>query len=162
MRRASAVRGVDLTCVRSTVRPLTPPYLHPTGYPCRVGHVDGPIVQGREDVAVRSTSCISFFAPPPREDLLEVPDYGAEDEVLCSSAGLWWPDPTEQELENLNGAGADPTKQELENLNGAGADPTEQELENLNGAGANPTEQELENLNGAGSREFEFGILPRG
>ncbi|RRT38460.1 hypothetical protein B296_00056706 [Ensete ventricosum] len=43
-------------------------------------------------------------------------------------------DPTEQELGNLNGAGADPTEQELGNLNGAGADPTEQELGNLNDA----------------------------
>ncbi|RWW06327.1 hypothetical protein GW17_00030354 [Ensete ventricosum] len=29
-------------------------------------------------------------SPPPRKDLLEVPDYGAEDEVLCLAAGPWW------------------------------------------------------------------------
>ncbi|RRT38810.1 hypothetical protein B296_00052591 [Ensete ventricosum] len=91
--------------------------------------------------------------PPHREDLLEVPDEGAEDEVLCLAAGSWWlwtrADPTEHELGNLNGAGADPTEHELGNLNGAGADQTEQELGNLNGAGADPTEHELRNLNGA-------------
>ncbi|RWV80114.1 hypothetical protein GW17_00058657 [Ensete ventricosum] len=84
-----------------------PPYLHPTSFPRRVGHVDGPVVPGCEDVT------------------------------------------TEQELRNLNGAGAYPTEQELGNSNGARADLTEQELVNLNGAGAYPIEQELGNLNGA-------------
>ncbi|RWW02297.1 hypothetical protein GW17_00034632 [Ensete ventricosum] len=68
----SDVRSVDLTCVRSAVRPLMPPYLHPTDCPRWVGHVGGPVVRGHEDVATRSTSVISFFLP--REDLLEVPD----------------------------------------------------------------------------------------
>ncbi|RRT32744.1 hypothetical protein B296_00049245, partial [Ensete ventricosum] len=75
--------------------------------------------------------------------------------------------PTEQELGNLNGAGADPTEQELENLNGelenlngAGADLTEQDLGNLNGAGADPTEQELRNLNLGFCREGELDTNP--
>ncbi|RRT64031.1 hypothetical protein B296_00027060 [Ensete ventricosum] len=55
--------GVDLTCVRSTVRPLMPPYLRQTGFPRRVGHIGGPVARGREDVAARSTSAISFFPP---------------------------------------------------------------------------------------------------
>ncbi|RWW24204.1 hypothetical protein GW17_00011528 [Ensete ventricosum] len=37
--------GVDLTCVRSTVRSLAPPYLRPTSFPRRVSHVDGPVVR---------------------------------------------------------------------------------------------------------------------
>ncbi|RWW16452.1 hypothetical protein GW17_00019668 [Ensete ventricosum] len=58
------VRGVDLTCVRSAVRPLTPPYLLQTDFPRRVGHVGGLVVRGHDDVATRSTSTISFFPPP--------------------------------------------------------------------------------------------------
>ncbi|RRT76857.1 hypothetical protein B296_00025881 [Ensete ventricosum] len=170
---ASAGKGVGLTCVRPTVRPLAPPYLRPASFPYRVGHVGGPVVRGRADVATGSPSAVSFS--PPREDLLEVPDEGAEDEVLCLAA---WPlvaldyvssrigivperelgnlnsagaDSTEQELGNLNGAGTDSARQKLGNLNSAGADPTEQELGNLNGAGADPTEQELGNLNGVGA-----------
>ncbi|RWW49637.1 hypothetical protein BHE74_00044171 [Ensete ventricosum] len=130
-----------------------PPYLHPTSFPHRVDHVNGPVVQGREDMV------------------------GAEDEVLCLAAGPWWlwtslewelrnlngagADPTEQELGNSNGARADPTEQELGNLNSTRADITEQELENLNGAGADLTEQELGNLNGAGAdpTEQELGNL---
>ncbi|RZS15487.1 hypothetical protein BHM03_00047329 [Ensete ventricosum] len=118
---------------------------------------------------------LPYHSSPPREDLLEVPDEGAKDEVLCLAAGPWnWngagvdssehelrnldgvgADPTEHELGNLNGAGADPTGHELGNLNGAGADPTEHELGNLNGAGADPTEHELGNLNGAGADPTE-------
>ncbi|RWV84675.1 hypothetical protein GW17_00053591 [Ensete ventricosum] len=84
MRRAFAGRGVDLTCVRSAVRPLAPP-VYPTGYLRRVGHVGGPAVRGCDDLATRSAFVISFF--PSREDLLEAPDEGAEDEVLCLTAG---------------------------------------------------------------------------
>ncbi|RWV86351.1 hypothetical protein GW17_00051772 [Ensete ventricosum] len=47
--------GFDLTCARSVVRPLAPPYLHPTSFPRRVGHVDGPVVRGREDVMANSS-----------------------------------------------------------------------------------------------------------
>ncbi|RWW15140.1 hypothetical protein GW17_00021039, partial [Ensete ventricosum] len=55
---------------------------------------------------------------PPWEDLLEVPDEGAEDEVLCLAAGPWWLwTSPEWELWNLNGAGADPIEQELGSLN---------------------------------------------
>ncbi|RWW49568.1 hypothetical protein BHE74_00044243 [Ensete ventricosum] len=70
-------------------------------------------------------------------------------------------DPTEQELENSNGARADPTEQELRNWNSLGANMTEHELGNLNGAGADPTEQELGNLNGARAdpTEYELGNL---
>ncbi|RWW50646.1 hypothetical protein BHE74_00043076, partial [Ensete ventricosum] len=56
--RVCRVRGVDFTCARSTVRPLTPPYLRQTDFPHRVNHVDGPIVRGREDVTAISTSAI--------------------------------------------------------------------------------------------------------
>ncbi|RWV80847.1 hypothetical protein GW17_00057809 [Ensete ventricosum] len=54
-------------------------------YLCQVGHVGGPAVRGYDDLAARSAFVISFF--PSREDLLEAPDEGAEDEVLCLSAG---------------------------------------------------------------------------
>ncbi|RWW54432.1 hypothetical protein BHE74_00038997 [Ensete ventricosum] len=37
-------------------------------------------------MAAKSPSIISF--PPPREDLLEAPDWGAEDEVLQRAVGL--------------------------------------------------------------------------
>ncbi|RWW50864.1 hypothetical protein BHE74_00042841 [Ensete ventricosum] len=36
-----------------------PPYLHPAGCPCRVGHVGGPTVRGYDDVATRSAFVIS-------------------------------------------------------------------------------------------------------
>ncbi|RRT35276.1 hypothetical protein B296_00047108 [Ensete ventricosum] len=45
----------------------------------RVNHVVGPAVRGRRDVTARSTFVISS---PPREDLLETPNLGAEDEVM--------------------------------------------------------------------------------
>ncbi|RZS27717.1 hypothetical protein BHM03_00061239 [Ensete ventricosum] len=74
VRHASAGKGVDLTCVRSVVRPLGirpylcqvgrtvagTPYVHPTSFPRRVGHVGGPVVRGREDVAARSSFAISI------------------------------------------------------------------------------------------------------
>ncbi|RWV76948.1 hypothetical protein GW17_00062298 [Ensete ventricosum] len=81
-------KGVDLTCVRSVVRPLAPPYLRPTCFPHRVGHVGRPVVRGRKDVAARSSFALSFF--PSREELLEVPDEGAEDEFWCLAADPWW------------------------------------------------------------------------
>ncbi|RRT45290.1 hypothetical protein B296_00032273 [Ensete ventricosum] len=105
---ASAGKGVGLTCVRPAVRPLAPPYLHPTSFPRRVGHVGGPVVRGRADVMAGSPSVISFFP-------------AGKTFSRC---------PMRRELGNLNSAGADPTEQELGNLNSAGADPTEQELGN--------------------------------
>ncbi|RWW56287.1 hypothetical protein BHE74_00037011 [Ensete ventricosum] len=59
VRHASTGKGVGLTCVRSTARPLVPPYLRPTSFPRRVDHVDGPVVRGSEDVAARSSYAIS-------------------------------------------------------------------------------------------------------
>ncbi|RRT34685.1 hypothetical protein B296_00036460 [Ensete ventricosum] len=145
--------GFGLTCARSVVRPLAPPYLRPTSFLRRVSHVGGPVVQGREDVVARSSFAISFF--PPWEDLLEVPDEGAEDERELRNLNAAGADPTEQELRSLNGARADPTEQELGNWNGVGADPTEQELGNLNDARADPIEHELGNWNGAGADPTE-------
>ncbi|RZR94336.1 hypothetical protein BHM03_00023026 [Ensete ventricosum] len=140
---AFCVRGVDFTCVRSAVRPLTSPYLYPTSFPRRVDHVSGPIVRGHEDVAARSTSVISFFPTPPGKtfsrcpirvlnirscaqllacgDVRLVPSGGSGTDRAKRSSGI---DPTEQGLGNLIGAGADLTEQELGNLIGAGADPT--------------------------------------
>ncbi|RWW10226.1 hypothetical protein GW17_00026239, partial [Ensete ventricosum] len=54
------VRGVDLICARSAVRPLMTPYLRQTDFPRRVGHIDGLVIRGSEDVAARSTSVISL------------------------------------------------------------------------------------------------------
>ncbi|RWV96564.1 hypothetical protein GW17_00040712 [Ensete ventricosum] len=59
MRRAFAGGGVDLTCVRSAVRPLAPP-VYPTGYLRQVGHVGGPAVRGCDDLAARSAFVISW------------------------------------------------------------------------------------------------------
>ncbi|RRT62494.1 hypothetical protein B296_00018194 [Ensete ventricosum] len=84
MRRAFAGGGADLTCVRLAVRPLAPP-VYPADYLRQVGHVGGPAVRGCDDLAARSAFVISFF--PSREDLLEALDEGAEDEVLCLTAG---------------------------------------------------------------------------
>ncbi|RZS08518.1 hypothetical protein BHM03_00039492 [Ensete ventricosum] len=81
--------GFSLTSARSTARPLAPPYLRRTSFPRWVDHVGGPVVRRSDDVAARSLCAISFF--PPREDPLEVPDEGAEDEVLCLAAGSRWP-----------------------------------------------------------------------
>ncbi|RZS08766.1 hypothetical protein BHM03_00039783 [Ensete ventricosum] len=117
VRDASTGEGIDLTCVRLAVRPLgyrpylcqvgrttagvsalpvpgrphdlAPLYLRPTSFPFWVGHVGGLVVRRSNDVAARSLCAISFF--PPGEDLLEVPDEGAEDEVLCLAAGSRWP-----------------------------------------------------------------------
>ncbi|RWW44500.1 hypothetical protein BHE74_00049732 [Ensete ventricosum] len=151
---ASTGKGVGLTCVRPVVRPVAPPYLRPASFPRWVGHVGGPVVRGRADVAVGSPSAISFFLP--WEDLLEVLDEGAEDGVFGSS----WAGQTEQELRNLNGAEADPTERGLGNLNSAGADPTERGLGNLNGATrADPIEHGLGNGAGADSTERRLGNL---
>ncbi|RRT53697.1 hypothetical protein B296_00027879 [Ensete ventricosum] len=147
--------GFGLTCAKSATRPLAPPYLRPTSFPRWVGHVGGPFVRRSDDVVARSLCVISFF-PHPREDLLEVSDQGAEDEILCLAAGSrhepgnWndvGADPTEQELGNWDVARADPTEQELGNWDVTRADPTEQELRNWDVARADPTEQELGNWN---------------
>ncbi|RWW63464.1 hypothetical protein BHE74_00029349, partial [Ensete ventricosum] len=51
----------------------------------RVGHVVGPAIRGRRDVATRSTFVISF---PPREDLLEAPNLDlAEGPILGINPG---------------------------------------------------------------------------
>ncbi|RRT62182.1 hypothetical protein B296_00005149 [Ensete ventricosum] len=71
--RVPAGKSVDLTCVRSAVGPLTPPYLRLTGFPRRVGHVSGSVVRGREDVATRSTSAISFPPPSPGKTFSRCP-----------------------------------------------------------------------------------------
>ncbi|RWW20217.1 hypothetical protein GW17_00015674 [Ensete ventricosum] len=74
----SDVGSVDLTCVRSAVRPLALPVCL-AGYLRWVDHVGGPAVRGCDDLAARLH--LSYHSPPPREDLLEAPDEGAEDEV---------------------------------------------------------------------------------
>ncbi|RRT38381.1 hypothetical protein B296_00046499 [Ensete ventricosum] len=150
--------GFGLTCARSAARLLTPPYLRLTSSPCWVVHVGGPVVRRSDDVAARSLCVISFS--PPGEDLLEVPNEGAEDEVLCLAVGarefdVARSDLTEQELENCDVIRADPTEQELGNGDVARADPTEQELGNCDVARVDPTEQELENCDGARSDPTE-------
>ncbi|RWW41330.1 hypothetical protein BHE74_00053188 [Ensete ventricosum] len=107
-----------------------------------VGHVGGTAVRGCDDLAARSAFIISFF--PSREDLLEAPDKGAEDEVLCLTAVV---DPTEQELGDCTVARVDPTEHELGNCDVARVDPTEQELGNCDVARVDPTEHELGNSN---------------
>ncbi|RWW35278.1 hypothetical protein BHE74_00059808 [Ensete ventricosum] len=42
--------GFGLTCARSAARPLAPPYLRLTNFPCRVDHVGGPVVRRSDDV----------------------------------------------------------------------------------------------------------------
>ncbi|RRT34216.1 hypothetical protein B296_00056341 [Ensete ventricosum] len=140
VRHASTGKDVNLTYVRSVVRPLAPPFLRLTSFPHRVGHVGRPVVRGREDVAARSSFALSFSPPPFGKTFSRCPM-----RVLKMRSA----DSTEQELGSLNDARADPTEHELGNLNGIGADPTEHELRNLNGTGADPTEQELGNWNGA-------------
>ncbi|RZS14120.1 hypothetical protein BHM03_00045783 [Ensete ventricosum] len=83
---------------------------------------------------------LSYHSSPPREDLLEEPDEGAEYEVLCLAAGSRV-NSTEQEPGNFDVAKVDPTEQELGNCNVARVDPTEQELGNCNVARVDPTEQ---------------------
>ncbi|RZR97940.1 hypothetical protein BHM03_00027224 [Ensete ventricosum] len=117
VRDAPTSRGIGLTCIRSTVRPLG---YRP--YPCQVGRttvgdstlpVPGrPYDHWRPHTYVRPASRVGSatsagqlseeammwwpghyvsYHSPPREDLLEVPDEGAEDEVLCLAAGSRWP-----------------------------------------------------------------------
>ncbi|RZS21361.1 hypothetical protein BHM03_00053990 [Ensete ventricosum] len=59
-----------LTRVRSTVRLLTPLYVRSTPL-CRVGHADGLVVRGHEDVTVRSIFVIS--CPPPEKTFSRFP-----------------------------------------------------------------------------------------
>ncbi|RWW80643.1 hypothetical protein BHE74_00011005 [Ensete ventricosum] len=73
VRHAYAGKGVDLTHVRSAVRPLGcrpylcqvgrmtagAPILASTSFPRRVGHVDGPVVRGRKNVTIMSSFAIS-------------------------------------------------------------------------------------------------------
>ncbi|RWW38310.1 hypothetical protein BHE74_00056471 [Ensete ventricosum] len=91
-RHASAGKGVNLTCVRSTVRlvvrPLAPPSLRPTSFPRRVDHVGGPV---RELGNLNGAG-----ADLTKQELGNLNGAGA--------------DSTEHELGNLNGAGADPTE----------------------------------------------------
>ncbi|RRT31581.1 hypothetical protein B296_00047188 [Ensete ventricosum] len=143
VRHAFVGKGVDLTCVRSVVRPLAPPILASDQLPA----------SGRPR---QRASC-------PRErgrggpiQLGNLNGTGADltNQELGNSNGAR-ADPIEQELGNWNGAEADPIEQELGNLNGAGVDPTEQELGNSNGARADPTEQEPGNWNGAGADPTE-------
>ncbi|RZS04264.1 hypothetical protein BHM03_00034574 [Ensete ventricosum] len=151
---SSEAKGVDLTCVRPAVRPLARPYLRPASFLRRVGHVDGPAVQGGPTRLARG----GFGLVPSRSSGTDQTEQelknlnGAEVDPTERELGNWngvGAAPTERELRNLNSVGADPTGRELGNWNGVGVDPTEHELENLNSAGADPTEQELGNLNGA-------------
>ncbi|RWV81012.1 hypothetical protein GW17_00057617 [Ensete ventricosum] len=165
VRDASIGRGIGLTCVRSAVRPLGyRPYLCQVD---RMTAGDSALpVPGRSHDHLRPHTCVRLasrvglatsagqlskgammwwpghyvsYHSTPREDLLEVPDEGVEDEVLCLAAG------SRHEPENWNGVGVDPTEQELGNWDVARAGPTEQELGNWGVAGADPTEQELGN-----------------
>ncbi|RZS12004.1 hypothetical protein BHM03_00043386 [Ensete ventricosum] len=106
---------------------------------------------------------LPYHSSPSREDLLEVPDKGAEDKRGLGNLNSAGADPTEQELGNLNGTAradltehglgnsveADPTERGLGNLNGAArADLTEHERGNCYIARVDPIEQELGNWNG--------------
>ncbi|RWV86288.1 hypothetical protein GW17_00051832, partial [Ensete ventricosum] len=44
--------GIGLTCARSTARPLAPPYLRSTSFPCWVGHVGELVVRRSDDVTL--------------------------------------------------------------------------------------------------------------
>ncbi|RRT76851.1 hypothetical protein B296_00026479 [Ensete ventricosum] len=103
VRHASTGKGVGLTCVRSTVRP---PGIRP--YLCQVGRttLGAPIPASDQLPASgrprRRASCprkrghggqvimCYIILPTPRDDLLEVPDEGVEDEVLCLVADSRW------------------------------------------------------------------------
>ncbi|RWV82699.1 hypothetical protein BHE74_00047622 [Ensete ventricosum] len=102
VRHASIGKVVDLTCVRSAVRPLgIRPYL------CQVGRTTAgaPILASDQLPALgrprrragcpRARGCggqviICPIILSPREDLLEAPDKGAKDEVWCLAADPWW------------------------------------------------------------------------
>ncbi|RWV81111.1 hypothetical protein GW17_00057503 [Ensete ventricosum] len=151
-----------------------PPYLHPAGCPCRVGHVGGPAVRGYDDVTARSAFVISFFPPgktfsrrlirPGNCDVARV-DLTEQELGNCDVARV---DPTEQELGNCDATRVYPTEQELGNCDVARVDPTEQELGNRDIARVDPTEQELGNCDVArvDPTEQELGncdvrLLPR-
>ncbi|RWV89397.1 hypothetical protein GW17_00048454 [Ensete ventricosum] len=146
--------GFDLTCAKSVVRPLEPPYLHPTSFPHQVGQLSEGMRTSYAYLLARGGSGLvpsgSSGTDQTERELRNLNGAGADstEQELGSLNGAR-ADPTEQELGNLNGARADPTEHELGNWNDAGADPTEQELGNLNGARADPIEHELGNLNGA-------------
>ncbi|RZR86693.1 hypothetical protein BHM03_00013943, partial [Ensete ventricosum] len=144
VRRAFVVSVVDHSYLVTLLLlwPTMPSYPSTTLVVLAVGHVGGPAVRGYDDVVARSVFVISFF--PPREDLVEAPDEGVKDEVLCLAAGSR-ADLTEQELGNCDAARVDLTKQKLGNYDAARVDPTEQEPGNCDVARVDPTEQELGN-----------------
>ncbi|RWV98613.1 hypothetical protein GW17_00038523 [Ensete ventricosum] len=102
VRHASTGKGVGLTCVKSIVRPLgIQPYM------CQVDRttIGAPIPASDQLPASgrprRRASCprkrgcggqviMCHIILPPREDLLEVPDEGAKNEVLCLAADSRW------------------------------------------------------------------------
>ncbi|RRT41428.1 hypothetical protein B296_00032417, partial [Ensete ventricosum] len=127
--------GAPHTCIRSVAR---------VGSATSTGQLS-------EGMTWRPGQRLSYHSPPLREDLLEAPDEGAEDEVLCLTAGSRSPwtssevNSTEQEPGDCDVARADLTEQELENCDVARVDPTEEELGNCDVARVDPTEQELGN-----------------
>ncbi|RZS18373.1 hypothetical protein BHM03_00050629 [Ensete ventricosum] len=167
--------GIGLICARSVARPLAPPYLRPTSFPCWVGHVGGPVplVRGGPELVPSGGSGtlngagadsteqelgnLNVARADPTEQELGNWDVARADPTE-QELGNWdvaRADPTEQELGNWDVARADPTEQELGNWDVARADPTEQELGNWNVARADPTEQELGNWNVAGADPSE-------
>ncbi|RZR75402.1 hypothetical protein BHM03_00056537 [Ensete ventricosum] len=180
VRDASTSRGIGLTCVRSAVRPLGyrsdlcqvgrttagdsalpvlgQPHDHWRPHTCVqpascIGSATSAGQLSEGAMMWRSDHYVSYHSPPG-EDLLDVPNEGAEDEVLCLAAGSrhkpgnWngvGVDPTEQEPGNWDVARADLTEQGLGSWHVARADLTEQELGSWHVARADPTEQELRN-----------------
>ncbi|RZS13146.1 hypothetical protein BHM03_00044680 [Ensete ventricosum] len=153
--------GIGLTCVRPAVRSLAPLYLRPTGLPCWVGHVGGPVVRGSDDVVVLGNCDVARVDPIEQElgncDVARV-DPTEQELGNCDVARV---DLTEQELGNCDVARVDPTEQELGNCDVARVDPTEQELGNCDVARVDPIEQELGNCDVArvDPTEQELGMV---
>ncbi|RWW03846.1 hypothetical protein GW17_00032965 [Ensete ventricosum] len=117
VRDASTSRGIGLTCVRSAVRPLGyrsdlcqvgrttagdsalpvlgQPHDHWRPHTCVqpascIGSATSAGQLSEGAMMWRSDHYVSYHSPPG-EDLLDVPNEGAEDEVLCLVAGSRWP-----------------------------------------------------------------------
>ncbi|RRT53823.1 hypothetical protein B296_00031583 [Ensete ventricosum] len=126
----------------------------------RVGHVVGLAVRGCRDVAVRSTFVISF--PLSREDLLEAPNLGAEDEVLVISgvnsgdlaekvtSGTNLGDLTEQPISGTNLK--DSTEELISSTN------PEDLTERVN-SGTNLRDLAEEPISGTNPRDFTEGLI---
>ncbi|RWV86869.1 hypothetical protein GW17_00051190 [Ensete ventricosum] len=117
--RTHPVRSVDLTCVRSAVRPLTPPhtYIRPA---TRIESTTSMGQLSEGTMMWRSGQHLSYHSSPPGKTFSRLPTRVLEMRsytqlLACGGVGLVpsgssGTDRTEWSFGNLNGVGVDPTE----------------------------------------------------